>query len=213
VVASRIEWDRLKATTIVAESVQVALALLALALDWITFPLLLLLLAVEVVAIVALSGAFYRERSLRRRLIDVAKILAMCAFCAIFHIAAYVGAGGFARGPVIDLPGVGALAALIVVRLLVVAAFARRSGDARLAWTREALQRGGVLATAMFLSIFLCFIPGVPLAALLLLVAPEVAADVAIGGVLLLVIGAAACLMSTMDDRELADIARNPYID
>ena len=211
--ASRIDWHRLKASTIVAESIQVALALLALAMDWITFPLLLLLLAVEVVAVVVLSGVFFRERGLRRHVVDVAKVLALCVFCAIFQVAAYAGAGGFAQGPVVDLPGVGALVALICVRLLVVVAMARRSGDARLYWTREALKRGGVLATAMFLSIFLCFIPGVLLAGLLRLVAPDVAADVAIGGVLLLVIGAAACLMSTMDDKELADIARDPYID
>lgn len=52
-----------------------------------------------------------------------------------------------------------------------------------------------------------------PLAALLSLAWPAVAADVALGGVLLLTQAVLACVMSTMTEKELADIAQQPYLD
>ena len=42
---------------------------------------------------------------------------------------------------------------------------------------------------------------------------PEVAADVAVGGRLLLVRMLLACMMSTMTDAEVAEISQRPYLD
>ncbi len=210
---SRIDWKRVKTSTVVTEAVYLALALAMLVVGWMSFPLVLVLVAAEIVSTVALSALLYRERSASRHLVDVLKILALCAFCAIFLIAAYLGAGGFRNGSAFDLQDLAGLFALLGARIGVIAFFARRSGDPRLHWAREALRRGGVLVIAMFLSIFACFIPGIPLAALLKLVWPEVAADVAIGGVLLSLQAVLAIVMSTMTEKELADIAQQPYLD
>jgi len=210
---SRIEWKLVKISTVVTEAVYFALALVTLVLGWMSFPLVLLLVAAEIVATVALSALFFREHRGSKHLVDVLKILALCAFCAIFLLAAYLGAGGFRSGSTFDPTGLALLAALLGARMGSIAFFARRSGNPRLHWTREALKRSGVLMITMFLSIFACFIPGVPLAALLTLALPAVATDVALGGVLLLIQGVLACVVSTMTEKELADIAQRPYLD
>lgn len=210
---SRIDWKLVKRSTVVTEAVYFALALAMLVVGWMSFPLVLLLVAAEIVSTVALSALFFREHSASRHLVDVFKMLGLCAFCAIFLLAAYLGAGGFQGGPTFDLPSLAVLAVLLGARLGMIAFATWRSDHPRLRWTREALLRSGALLIAMFLSIFACFIPGVPLAALLTLVWPTVAADVALGGVLLLIQGVLACVMSTMTEKELADIAQRPYLD
>jgi hypothetical protein len=210
---SRIEWERLTRATLATEGTQIALAVAALALGWIRFPALLLLGFVELVVTVALTAVFYPQRSLSRRVMDVVKMIALCLFCSVFLLASYAAAQGFAQPGLFDLRGLGILAALVLLRLAFTAVRARTSEDPRMLWTRESLLRGGVLMISMLLASFACFIPGIPLAGLIAMRWPEVAADVGIGGVLLLVQAGIACVMSTMRDDEMASIAQQPYLD
>jgi|GEM_PF-2792420 len=211
--ATRIDWQRLKATTIVIETVQLGLALVALGLGWLSFPMLLALLIIELLAITVLSSQFYPDRRVKKQLIDALKILFACAFCSAFLLAAYTGAGGFVEGVRIAPYEFAVLALLIAARVAMIAFVAWRSSNRRLTWTRESLQRGGVVVIGMFIGAFACLLPGIPLAAALMPFWPDVAADFAVGGMLLLVQAGLACVVSTMSDRELAEISENPYLD
>jgi hypothetical protein len=211
--SSRIEWERLTRATLATEGTQMALAIAALALGWIRFPVLLLVGFVEMVVIVALTAMFYPQRRLSRRIMDVVKMLALCVFCSVFLLASYAGAQGFAQPGIVDVRGMGILVALLLLRLAFTAARARSSADPRMHWARESLLRGAVLMVSMLLASFACFIPGVPLAGLLAILWPSVAADVGLGSVLLLVQAGIACVMSTMRDDEMASIAQQPYLD
>ncbi len=210
--ASRIDWARLKTSTIALELVQLVLALAAIALGWLNFPLLVLLLMVELVLIAGISAAFYPERSLRQHAGDTLRMLFLCGFCSIFLIASYAGAKGFQNGLVLEPQGFAVLVALIATRLIMVAISAWSSNQRRLIWAREVLLRGGVQVVTMFFAVFACFIPGLFVAGLLAPYWPEISADLGLGSVLLLIQAGLACVMSTMTDKELAEISNRPYI-
>ncbi|HQW81767.1 MAG: hypothetical protein IPF83_00915 [Rhodanobacteraceae bacterium] len=211
--AGKIDWTRLRASTIVAELLQFSLAVAALALGWLTFPLLLISGAAELVLLVGLSSLFFHERGLLGHALDVLKMLAACAFSAVFLLAIYAGGGGFEQPLLFEWRAVAVLVALVAIRVLAVSISAMRQENRRLHWTREGLLRGGTLFVALFLSVFVCFPLGLLLAALLKMYWPEVAADVAVGGSLLLVQMLLACMMSTMTDAEVAEISQRPYLD
>ncbi len=211
--ATRIDWRRIRVTTIVIESVQLALALIAFGFAWMSFPMFVALLIVELLLITVVSAVFYRDRGADKHLLDGLKMLAACAFCCVFLFAAYAGAGGFSKGFGIAPYEFAMLVVLVVVRVVMVAIVAYRSQNRRLTWTREYLQRGGVAFIAMFLGAFAGFLPGIPLAVALTPFCPDVAADLAVGGSLLLVQAGLACVMSTMTNEELAEISLNPYLD
>lgn len=211
--ASRIDWKRLRTSTLVIEAVQLVLALVALALGWLSFPMLAALLIVEVLLITVMSSPFYRTRAAWKLVGDLFKILFACAFCSVFLATAYIGAGGFKAGMQVAPAEFAVLAGMVSARLSMIAALAWHSSDRRLTWTRESLQRGGVVFVTLFLSAFACLLPGIPLAAVLSTLWPGVAADVGIGGTLLLVQAGISCVMSTMSDRELAEISQQPYLD
>ena len=90
---------------------------------------------------------------------------------------------------------------------------ARTAPDPRLHWAGAALMRGGALVVGSLLAAFTCFLGGIPLAGLLALVVPERAPDLGIGFVFLATTGIMAIILSTMSERELADIAGQPYLD
>lgn len=211
--AINVDWRRVRVTTIVIETVQLALALFALGFAWLSFPMLVALLIVELLLITVLIATFHRDRGVGKHLIDALKMLAAWAFCCVFLFASYAGAGGFSQGLVIAPYEFAVIAALVAVRLAMIAIVAYRSSNRRLTWTRESLQRGGAIFIAMFFAVFACALPGIPLAAALTRFWPDVAADLAVGGVLLLVLAGLACVMSTMTDQELAEISGNPYLD
>ena len=194
------------------EAALVALAVAVLALGWMRFPMLLLLLAVELVAAAGLSSLFFRERSGVGHFVDTLKLLGLFAFCSIFLLASYMGSGGFARGSGFDPLGYAVLALIATLRLGWIAFSAWRSENRRLHWTREALRNAAALIIAMFLSCFACFIPGVFVAKFFVYLWPDVGADVALGSILLLIHAALVCLLSTMSDEELADISNQPYL-
>jgi hypothetical protein len=139
-------------------------------------------------------------------------MFALLCFLAIFILAAYAGAGGFANGPPAAQSLLGVVL-LVVVRGGLLLREARASSDPRLHWTRSALMRGGALIVGSFLAVFTCFLLGVPLALALALVWPSHAADLAIASVYLITLGVLACILSTMSEREIAAISGNPYID
>ena len=211
--ASRIDWKRLRTSTVVIEAVQLVLALVALALGWLSFPMLAALLIVEVLLITVMTAPFYRARAAGKHVADLFKVMFACAICSVFLGAAYAGAGGFNAGVQVQPAEFAVLAGLVMARLSMIAVLAWHSSDRRLTWTRESLQRGGVVYVTLFFSAFACLLPGIPLTMALATLWPEVAADVGIGGALLLVQAGISCAMSTMSDRELAEISQQPYLD
>lgn len=209
--ATKIAWHLIPRSTIAAEAAQLVAALACLALGWITFPMLYALTGIEVVLVMAMSGPVYGQRRLARMALDVLKGIAMWGFCGVFVLGAYYAAHGFADGFRVEPRALGTLAGLAALRLGWAAIEAQSSGDPRLHWTREVAMRGAVLALSMFFAAFACFIPGVPLAAVLKPFAPAVAADVALGFALLAVQAFLACVVATMTPEELAAVSREPY--
>lgn len=209
--ASKIAWHLIPRSTIAAEAVQLVLALASLALGWITFPLLYALTGIEVLLVVAISGAIYREKPLGVMVLDAARSLGLWLFCGVFVLAAYFAAHGFADGLRIEPRAFAVLAGLAALRLGWAAVEARSGRDPRLQWTREVATRGAVLMLSMFFACFACFLPGVLIAKGLQPFWPEVAADVGVGFSLLACQAFLALVASTMTPEELAAISRNPY--
>lgn len=211
--ASRIEWHKVKPATVRDELIELAIALALIAVGWLSLPTLLLAVLAELLVTVALSWYFYPQRGLRRHLADIAKMFGLLCFLAIFILASYAGAGGFANGPWPDARSLLGVVLLVAVRGVLLLREARASSDPRLYWARRALMRGGALIVGSFLAAFTCFLPGVLLAQALALVWPSRAADLAIASVYLITLGVLACIISTMSEQEIAGISGNPYID
>jgi hypothetical protein len=211
--ASRIEWSRVKPATLRAELVELVAALALIAMGWLSLPTLLLAVMAELVATVALSRHFYPQRGLRRHLQDVAKMFGLVIFLGIFIIAAYAGAGGFARGVVPAPQQLLGVLVLVAIRSVLLLLAARAAPDPRRYWAASALMRGGALMVGSLFAAFTCFLPGVLLAGWLAAVWPEHAADLVIAAIYLINIGVMACILSTMSEQEFAEIAGNPYLD
>ncbi len=211
--ASRIEWHKVKPATLRGELIELAIALALIAVGWLSLPTLLLAVLAELLATVALSWYFYPQRGLRRHLADIAKMFGLLCFLAIFILASYAGAGGFANGPWPDAQSLLGVVLLVAVRGVLLLREARASSDPRMYWARSALMRGGALIVGSFLAVFTCFLPGVLLAQALAPIWPSRAADLAIASVYLITLGVLACIISTMSEQEIAEISGNPYID
>ena len=211
-VASKIDWHRIPRATVVAEVLQWLIGISVLALGWVTLPLLYALCGIEIVVVVALSGVIYRMKGVGVIVADTLKSLLLWLFCGAFVIGSYAGAGGFEQGIRLEPRGFAVLAAIVALRLGLVALAARASPDPRLHWTREAAMRGAVLALSGFFAAFACF-PAILLVAPIATIAPAVAPDVAIGAALLSVQAFLALVVATMTPQELAAISRKPYND
>ncbi len=211
--ASRIEWHKVKPATLRGELIELAIALALIAIDWLSLPTLLLAVLAELLVTVALSWYVYPQRGARRHLADVAKMFGLLCFLAIFILAAYAGAGGFANGLWPDAQSLLGVVLLVAVRGGLLLLEARAASDPRLHWARSALMRGGALIVGSFLAAFTCFLPGVLLAHALALIWPSRAADLAIASVYLITTGVLACIISTMSEQDIAEISGNPYID
>jgi hypothetical protein len=208
--ASRIQWDQMKPHVVVNEAIQASLILFSLAIGALKLPMLLGLWMLELIILVALSSRFYPERGRGRALMDIGKMIFICAFLSIFLIAAYVAAGGKVQ---LESWSILSAAALLALRLAIAARNAKQSADPRLAWTKGVTLRGSVVVASMFVGVFAGFLLGLPIASLLRLMAPDVAPDVGLGIVLLALQVGLVAVMSTMSEAELQKIAGNPYID
>lgn len=209
---SRIDWRQVKPATALREAVHAGLALACIALGWLSFPLLLLLVVVELALVVALTAIFHpARRQGGRALRDTLKMIGISAFLSIFMLAVYVGAGG----KLLDVKASDflVLAALAALQIGWLAVLAWRSPEPRQTWGRAALVQGAGTVMAMFLGAFTGFVVGLPLAMLLALAWPAQAADLGLaiamlGGQLVI-----ACIFSTMSEDELREIADQPYLD
>lgn len=210
---SRIEWHKVKPATLRGELIELAIALVLIAVGWLGLPTLLLAVLAELLMTVALSWYFYPQRGLRRHLADIAKMFGLLCFLAIFILASYAGAGGFANGAWPDVQSLLGVVLLVAVRGGLLLLEARVSPDPRLHWARSNLMRGGALIVGSFVAAFTCLLPGIPLAHALARVWPSRAADLAIASVYLITTGAMACILSTMSEQEIEGISGNPYID
>lgn len=211
--ASRIQWSQVKPATVRGELIELVSALGLIAFGWLTLPTLLLAVMTELLATAVLSWHFYPQRGLRRHVLDVAKMLVLLCFLGAFILVMYGGAGGFADGALPAPREMFGVLLLVAVRGGLLLWEARVAPNPRLHWARCALMRGGALLVGTFVAIFTCFLPGMPLVTLLSAMWPERGADLALGATYLITVGVFACIMSTMSEAELADIAGQPYID
>lgn len=211
--ASRIQWHLVKPDTVRNELFELVLAVILLGAGWLSLPTLLLAVMAELVAVVAMTRRFHSSRPWRRHAGDVVKMLGLCLFLSVFVLASYTGAGGFDDGFGLSPAEWLGIPLLVLLRLATIARAAQRSGDPRLHWGRSALMRGGVLVVGFFLAAFACFIPGIFLAHGLGLAWPGPAADVGIGATFMAVLALLACIMSTMTEKELAELSSDPYLD
>lgn len=211
--ASRIEWHKVKPVTLRGELVGLAVALALIAAGWLSIPTLLLAVLTELLVTVALNWHFHPQRGLRRHLADVAKMFGLVCFLAIFILAVYAGAGGFANDSWPHAQELLGVILMVTVRGGLLLLEARASSDPKLYWARSALMRGGALIVGNFLAVFTCFLPGILLAQALTAVWPLRGPDLAIASIYLITNGVLACILSTMSEQEIADISGNPYID
>ncbi|HET7843943.1 MAG TPA: hypothetical protein VFL14_07320 [Xanthomonadales bacterium] len=209
--ASKLAWKLIPRQVYVAEALQWLAGVATLALGWVTLPMLYGLAGVEVLLVMLVSGFVYRLRSVGTIVIDCLKGLVLWAFCALFVIGAYTGAGGFRHGARVEPRGFAILAGLVALRIATTWWRAHGERDPRLAWTREAAMRGAVLALSFFFAAFACFVPGMLLVKPLAHVLPDTAIDVALGACLLATQALLALVTATMTPQELAAIARQPY--
>ena len=87
-----IQWQLMKPRVVVNEGIQAALVMFTLAMGFMKLPMMLGLWMLELVIVVALSSSFYPERGRRRAIMDVLKMIALCAFLSIFLLVMYFGA-------------------------------------------------------------------------------------------------------------------------
>jgi hypothetical protein len=208
--ASKIEWDKVKPHVVVNESIQASLILFALAIGALKLPMLLGLWMLELVIVTALSASFYPQRGHVRALMDVIKIVLLCAALSVPLISFYLGSGGQLR---LDALAVLSAMALLALRLASAARDAKKQPDPKRAWAKAALARGAVVMIGLFLGIFACLFAGLFISRALTHIVPNVAVDVGLGIVLLAVQVFLGAVMSTMTDAEFNAIAANPYID
>lgn len=208
--ASRIQWDQVKPHVVVNEAIQASLILFSLAIGVLKLPMLLGLWMLELTILVTLSSRFYPERGRTRAMMDIGKMIFICAFLSIFLIAPYFASGGKVQ---LEWWSIVSAAALLALRLAIAARNAKQSADPKLAWTTGVTLRGSVVVVSMFVGVFAGFLLGLPIASLLRVAAPDVAPDVGLGIVLLTLQVGLVAVMSTMSEAELREIAGNPYID
>lgn len=210
---SRIEWNKVQTATLRAALIELVVALALIEIGWLTLPTLLLALLLEPLAIVALSWRIHPQRSRTRHLRDVAKVTTLLVVLGAFILLIHGAAGGVSAGAAFAPRELLGTALLVALRSVQLQRQARAAPDPRQYWARNALMRGAALVIGSFLAIFTCLLPGVLLAALLAGFWPAHAADLAIAAVYLLTVGVCACILSTMPERDIARIAKRPYLD
>lgn len=136
--------------------------LLWLALQpFMSFFVLMWLLAAEVVLISTLTAALYPERGLRRHAIDLGNVvlshLVIVSLVTAFYLAASgTGTGLVSASEALDLLAMqweraqpGWILGYAVAHLLLILLFALRSADRRLYWAREAIAEGAASLLAL----------------------------------------------------------------
>ncbi len=103
----------------------------------------------ELVIVTALSASFYPQRGRRRAIMDVLKMIALCAFLGIFLLAMYFGAAKASMK--FEPSSIVSAVAMLVLRIAMMARTARAATDPALAWANAALTRGAVVVIGLFL--------------------------------------------------------------
>ncbi len=209
--------------TIVLQQTLLHGLLLWLALQpFMSFFVLMLLIAAEVVLISTLTALLYPERGLRRHAIDLVKVLLSHAIILSLVTALYLAASGAGNHlssfsdarelltAQMQQAHLGWLLGYAVTHLLLILLFALGSRDRRLYWAREAIAEGAASLLALFTLLVL-------LGAFLILsdggLAGEHAADTPPWASITLVAlrFAFALLLQHMPGDEWARTARSPY--
>jgi hypothetical protein len=137
----------------------------------------------------------------------------------VFVLATYLAATdtGASENPLlrlrVDAGAVLAAVAFAAVHLSVLFVVARRTSDPRLAWTRTVLMQNAATLIGLFLMIFVAVFVGPVLGAVAAMLGWAKPVD---AGLIVCVAGirlALALLLTRMPEREVRDIAGQPYLD
>lgn len=220
-----LELRRLPPRTLLSVLASHLLLLAAILWGGMPYPVLQILLAVELVVINLASIALYRERGLRKHVTDMLKTIGGLVFILFFVIVTYGvakveggGVEGYALPVALEvLAGVESEAiiwavAYVVLHLSVSLWLALSSPDPRLAWAKSTLSEGGTTFVAMLLMIFVAIFIATPIGAGLGWIGLTVDIDVVLACLMVAVRSVLALVMASMSEQETAAMAANPYL-
>lgn len=182
------------------------------------------LLGAELLLINVATVPMYPQRALLRHAADILKSAALLVFVLFFLLVAYgvvaaeVGRAtppleltlGSLRG--VDASDAGWALAYLLARVGFTAWQARRSRDPRGTWARQSLAFGGSTLIAMFFMVFVSFFIGIPLVKALALLGVHADPDAVLGSLMVGVRCFTALVSTTISEREMDAIARDPYV-
>ena len=181
---------------------------------------LMLVFAAEMFLGNLVSVAVYPERGLRRHAWDLVKFVLAMGFLFVFVLATYAIARGGMQSPAdlmeavrLERDAAGASAAFAAAHTGVLYFIARRAPDPKFAWARSVLVQNAATFVTMLLMIFVAAFAGAALSGVAEWwnsTAPIDAALIVLTAGMRLFF---ALLVSRMPEREMRDIAHQPYID
>lgn len=180
------------------------------------------LLAFELVLLNLATVPFYPERGLFRHLFDLVKLSALLAFLLLFVCISYaivVGeraepiATALARWHGLPRSSIAWAAGYVVVSLALSLLQAWTSPDPRLAWMNNTLAAGGSTFVAMLFMVFVGFFGARPIAAALEYAGAPTDPDVLLISLMVGLRFFTALVAATISQGEVAEMARNPYVD
>ncbi len=181
------------------------------------------LLAVELVVLNLATMTFYRERGLRKHVLDTLKMIGGLGFVLFFIVVTYgvaaEGDSGYALAAGVQgltrlrgaAGGWALLYVVIHVAVSLMQAFA--TPDPRRAWAQSMLMEGGTTFVALFLMVFVAMFVGAPIVAGLAIIGVDADASVVLGSLMIALRFALALVVATMPASEMDAIAADPYID
>jgi len=181
------------------------------------------LLAFELVLLNLATVPFYPERGIARHLFDLVKLSALLAFLLLFVCISYaiVSSGEhadpitttLARWRGLHPASIAWAAGYIVVSLALSLLQALRSPEPRLAWMNNTLAAGGSTFVAMLFMVFVGFFGARPIAAALEYVGAPTDPDALLISLMVGLRFFTALVAATISKGEVAEMARNPYVD
>lgn len=193
---------------------------------WGGMPYLVLqgLLAVELFAINLATIPLYRERGMRKHVLDMLKTIAGLAILLFFVVVTYGvtqseggGSDGYAL-PValatlkeVDTTALAWALGYVVVHLSIALWLALSSPNPRLAWMKSTVSEGATTLVAMLAMIFVSIFVATQMAAGLSRLGLAVDVEMLLACLMVALRAALALVMASMSERQMAAMAADPY--
>lgn len=202
-------------------------ALLLLGSFWggVSYPIVQLLFAAEILLITIGSTVFYSERHAAKHATDVLKMAALLLFVLMFLFVTYgivAKEAGQTGMPLeltiralrnIDIGDLGWALAYVLARIAFSGFQAWRSRDPRRAWARQNYPYGASTLIAMLFMVFATFFVGVPIQMLTARIHWHVDVDALLAGIMICLRCFTALVAATVSDKQMDAIAHSPYVE